>query len=132
MLFSILAADSIAVPLSPAFPVAELKYILNHSEASTLLATERYTDKARALVEDGLDSGLVVDIRPKIAQGSSHSKSITLNKSQSPRGGLMLYTSGTTNRPVSTGVFCFFLALISIERCTPPALGIGSTSPVLD
>jgi acyl-CoA synthetase (AMP-forming)/AMP-acid ligase II len=100
MLFSILAADAIAVPLSPAFPVAELKYILNHSEASTLLATERYAEKARALVQDGFDQDLVVDIRPKIMQGSTHSHAIPLASSQLPRGGLMLYTSGTTNRPV--------------------------------
>jgi acyl-CoA synthetase (AMP-forming)/AMP-acid ligase II len=110
MLFSILAADAIAVPLSPAFPVAELKYILNHSEASTVLATERYADKARALVEDSLESGVVVDIRPKIIQASSHSQSITLDKLQSPRGGLMLYTSGTTNRPVCTFFLLFFYA----------------------
>lgn len=108
MLFSILASDAIALPLSPAFPAVELRYILDNSNAKMLLATERYASKARELVESharcrsGLDSGPIVDIRPKIiAQvGKSGSAEQQLTDIQGSKGGLMLYTSGTTNRPV--------------------------------
>lgn len=106
MLFSILAVDAIAVPMSPTFPVAELQYILDHSEATTLLSTERYEDKALELAQTARNPRLVVDIRPKFMQQTPHCQSVTLDSYPSPKGGLMLYTSGTTNRPVSISFYC--------------------------
>jgi malonyl-CoA/methylmalonyl-CoA synthetase len=105
MLFSILASDGIALPLSPAFPAVELRYILENSGARVVLATEGYASKARELVDLGAGAGagaVVVDVRPKITQGAtSGSLEGQLVDMQEAKGGLMLYTSGTTNRPVS-------------------------------
>ncbi|KAH8695942.1 putative AMP-binding enzyme [Talaromyces proteolyticus] len=99
MLLSILATDAIALPLSPAFPLAELKYILDNSETKVLLATEQYASKTRELVTAGLEFNPKVHISYKIMQGSALSQPIALQDTKRSNGGLMLYTSGTTNRP---------------------------------
>lgn len=100
-LLSILAHDAIALPLSPGFPVGELKYIMDNSGASVLLATERYGDKAREVLGAGLDNQIVLDVREKILHGGSVSEKVSLEEfGQGLKGGMMLYTSGTTNRPV--------------------------------
>ncbi|KAL1967805.1 hypothetical protein VTN77DRAFT_2494 [Rasamsonia byssochlamydoides] len=101
MLLSILASDAIALPLSPAFPVGELKYILDNSEAKVLLATEKYGDKAREILNAGLEREPIVDIRKKIIKSSTNDEPLTFEAvaGEQQRGGMMLYTSGTTNRP---------------------------------
>ncbi|ODM18241.1 hypothetical protein SI65_06112 [Aspergillus cristatus] len=99
-LLSILAHDAIALPLSPGFPVGELKYIMDNSGASVLLATERYADKAREVLGAGLDKQPVLAVREKILRGGSVSEKVSLEEfGQGLKGGMMLYTSGTTNRP---------------------------------
>ncbi|PYH64131.1 acyl-CoA synthetase [Aspergillus vadensis CBS 113365] len=99
-LLSILASDAIALPLSPAFPVGELKYIMDNSQAKVLLATEKYAAKAQELVKAGLDREPVLDIKDKIKVGASNTGSVSLEDiGVESRGGMMLYTSGTTNRP---------------------------------
>ncbi|PYI20123.1 AMP-binding enzyme [Aspergillus violaceofuscus CBS 115571] len=103
-LLSILASDAIALPLSPAFPVGELKYIMDNSQAKVLLATEKYANKAHEVLKAGLDRAPLLDVRKKIEVGATSlgSSSVTLDDQptgQQPRGGMMLYTSGTTNRP---------------------------------
>ncbi|OJJ66522.1 hypothetical protein ASPBRDRAFT_200846 [Aspergillus brasiliensis CBS 101740] len=99
-LLSILASDAIALPLSPAFPVGELKYIMDNSQAKVLLATEKYAGKAQELVKAGLDREPVLDIKEKIKVGANNTSSVSLEDIKvESRGGMMLYTSGTTNRP---------------------------------
>lgn len=100
MLLSILASDAIAVPLSPAFPVPELQYVIDHSSPSVLLSTERFADKAREIYSAGLQAEPLLDVRSKISAGSSSTNPVSLTSLHEPQGGLMLYTSGTTNRPV--------------------------------
>lgn len=99
---AILAAKAIAVPLSPAFPAPELQYILGHSEALLLLSSARFTTKAQETLALPLVSP------PKHVELTKH-----LGSSPSPYfspvafeeagdigdAGMMLYTSGTTNRP---------------------------------
>ncbi|KAE8149854.1 acetyl-CoA synthetase-like protein [Aspergillus avenaceus] len=97
-LLSILASDAIALPLSPAFPVGELKYIMDNSQAKVLLATEKYAGKAQDIVKAGLDREPVLDVRGKIVTGSN-GEGVELRDLGQSRGGMMLYTSGTTNRP---------------------------------
>lgn len=100
-LLSILANDAIALPLSPAFPTGELKYIMDNSAAKVLVATEKYADKARNIVQAGLEREPILNVRGKIMTGANISEDVTLeNYNQVPKGGMMLYTSGTTNRPV--------------------------------
>ncbi|KAI9925786.1 hypothetical protein ASPWEDRAFT_173870 [Aspergillus wentii DTO 134E9] len=100
-LLSILASDAIALPLSPAFPVGELKYIMDNSQAKMLVATEKYANKAHDILKTGLDREPILDITEKIQTGASYSDKVTLEDlaGQKSSGGMMLYTSGTTNRP---------------------------------
>ncbi|KAL2004139.1 hypothetical protein VTN02DRAFT_6236 [Thermoascus thermophilus] len=100
-LLSILASNAVALPLSPAFPVGELRYILENSGAKVLVATQTYGDKARDIVTAGLPRPPLLDVRDKIKTGAGAAEAIQweqLAEGRS-RGGMMLYTSGTTNRP---------------------------------
>ncbi|KAJ6071106.1 hypothetical protein N7499_009120 [Penicillium canescens] len=97
-LLAIFASDAIALPLSPSFPTVELKYILDNSQAKVLLATEKYADKAMDILRQGLEREPLFDIRKKLMEGAAR-ESVTLEELKKPSGGMMLYTSGTTNRP---------------------------------
>jgi acyl-CoA synthetase (AMP-forming)/AMP-acid ligase II len=97
---AIFASDAIALPLSPSFPTGELQYILDNSEAKMLLATEKYADKAEQVLKAGLQREPLFDIRQKLKEGAGN-ESVQLEDLKQPAsGGMMLYTSGTTNRPV--------------------------------
>lgn len=101
MLLTIFASDAIALPLSPSFPVNEWQYILDNSQAKVLLATEKYAEKADQLLQAGLKYGPVFDLRSKIVAGATSNEAVQLeDMKKAPSSGLMLYTSGTTNRPV--------------------------------
>lgn len=98
-MLAIFASDAIALPLSPAFPTGELKYILDNSQAKMLLATERYSEKAMEVLREGLEHDPIFNVRNKL-EGTS-GEPVTLKDLERPSaGGMMLYTSGTTNRPV--------------------------------
>ncbi|CAI7611698.1 unnamed protein product [Penicillium bialowiezense] len=97
-MLAIFASDAIALPLSPAFPTGELKYILDNSQAKMLLATERYSEKAMEVLREGLEHDPIFNVRNKL-EGTS-GEPVTLKDLERPSaGGMMLYTSGTTNRP---------------------------------
>jgi acyl-CoA synthetase (AMP-forming)/AMP-acid ligase II len=99
-LLAILASDAIALPLAPSFPTGELQYILDNSQAKVLLSTEKYADKAREILRAGLDREPVFDVRSKIQKGAA-GESVKLEGEKKPSSsGMMLYTSGTTARPV--------------------------------
>lgn len=98
-LLAILAAKSIAVPLSPAFPAPELQYILNHSEALMLLSSTKFTPKAEEVLKSELDVR-PVHLKLEKFQGNGIHEKVTLEGSDPGSAGMMLYTSGTTNRPV--------------------------------
>ncbi|CAN8101058.1 unnamed protein product [Discula destructiva] len=101
---AILAAKAIAVPLSPAFPAPELQYILGHSEALLLLSSARFTTKAQETLALPLVSPPKHVELPKHLGGAAFSP-ITFDGQEQPAAdaastlGMMLYTSGTTNRP---------------------------------
>ncbi|KAH6853588.1 hypothetical protein B0I37DRAFT_359686 [Chaetomium sp. MPI-CAGE-AT-0009] len=97
-LLAILAAKSIAVPLSPAFPAPELQYILNHSEALMLLSSAKFASKAEDVLKTELDVQPAYLQLDKFQGNGAHEK-VTLDKSPAGAAGMMLYTSGTTNRP---------------------------------
>ncbi|KAJ5262585.1 hypothetical protein N7524_007890 [Penicillium chrysogenum] len=99
-LLAIFASDAIALPLSPSFPTGELKYILDNSKAKMLLTTEKYADKGMELLREGLEREPLFAIRNKLTEGASSGESVALHDLKQPSsGGMMLYTSGTTNRP---------------------------------
>jgi acyl-coenzyme A synthetase/AMP-(fatty) acid ligase len=67
-----------------------------------LVATQKYADKAYDLLRAGLNTEPVLDIKEKIQVGATSSHPVSLEDLDGGRslGGMMLYTSGTTNRPV--------------------------------
>lgn len=101
---AILAARSIAVPLSPAFPIPELEYVLNHSEASLLVSSPKFASKAQQVLAADLTSKPSHVELPKHAESAAATgENVPLEDDANPgQAGLMLYTSGTTNKPVRT------------------------------
>ncbi|KAF2751731.1 acetyl-CoA synthetase-like protein [Sporormia fimetaria CBS 119925] len=97
-LLSIFAAHAIAVPLCPTHPASELRYILDQSGALMLLSSEKFQDKADEVLKEGLESTPINYKQDKIMLGKTDD-SVTLEEPTSTTGGMMLYTSGTTNRP---------------------------------
>lgn len=97
-LLSILAAHAIAVPLSPTFPAHELRYIIDQSESLMLLSSAKFQDKADDVLSGGMETRPINYKQDKIMTGKTDD-SVTLEDPTSSDGGMMLYTSGTTNRP---------------------------------
>lgn len=135
-LLSILACDGIALPLSPSFPSGELRYILDNSQAGLLLATEKYSKKAQELVQMDPEHTILLRILDEIEMGADPVTQLRFQGMLDPRGGMMLYTSGTTNRPVSSfgGIRILESLHVNarmIERSLPPAICPISANPVL-
>lgn len=97
-LLSILAAHAIAVPLSPAFPAHELRYIIDQSESLMLLSSEKLQSQADDVLKEGMETKPINYRQEKIMMGKTDDY-VTLEEPTSDKGGMMLYTSGTTNRP---------------------------------
>jgi malonyl-CoA/methylmalonyl-CoA synthetase len=95
---SILAAHAIAVPLSPTFPAHELRYILDQCGSLMLLSSEKFQDKADEVLKEGMETAPINYKQEKIMMGKQDDY-VTLEEPTSDKGGMMLYTSGTTNRP---------------------------------
>lgn len=108
-LLAILAARAIALPLSPPFPPAELQYILAQSEASLLLHSPRYASKTQEVLSTPFPDPSPNPAPhphprtfelPKHLGTSSTPERVSLSEDADSEGaGMMLYTSGTTNRP---------------------------------
>ena len=99
-LLSILANKAIAVPLSPGFPDSELRYILENSEAMMLLSSSKYESKAKAVLDNQLTKKPIFETVAKKIGGDVSDRRVYFEESTTPSGGMMLYTSGTTSRPV--------------------------------
>ena len=99
-LLSIIASGAVAVPLAPAFPVNELKYVTNHCEARILLASSRNWDKAGKLVSGAEENELVRLRVEELVDNEQDLSGEHIEKAQA-FDGMMLYTSGTTSKPVS-------------------------------
>ncbi|OTB04385.1 hypothetical protein M426DRAFT_58733 [Hypoxylon sp. CI-4A] len=103
---AVLAAHAIALPLSPPFPAPELQYILSHSQAILLLHSPKYAAKVKEVLTtpskelDVTPSPTPVELPKHLGAISETFESVTLLEDEDPEGaGMMLYTSGTTNRP---------------------------------
>lgn len=100
-LLSIFSCNGIAIPLSANFPPSELRYILDDSESSVLLSSAKFMGKAEETIKEGLKARPFLGTVEKRLIGTSSRTSIQLVDSAETSGGMMLYTSGTTSRPVS-------------------------------
>jgi malonyl-CoA/methylmalonyl-CoA synthetase len=98
-LLSILGSDSIALPLAPSFPASEIRYILNNSEAMILVSSEKFKSKAEEVLQEGLDKAPTLSLLEKRKASSTDAIKPELTPTGQSKGGMMLYTSGTTNRP---------------------------------
>jgi acyl-CoA synthetase (AMP-forming)/AMP-acid ligase II len=84
--------------MSPAFPVNELQYIMNQSQAAMLLSSEKFHGKANEVLKSGLEtSPILLQLQKKFTAESTNA--VELTETHEGKGSLMLYTSGTTNRP---------------------------------
>jgi acyl-coenzyme A synthetase/AMP-(fatty) acid ligase len=64
-----------------------------------LLSSEKFQDKADEVLKEGLETQPINYKSEKIMTGKTDD-SVTLDDPTSEEGGMMLYTSGTTSRPV--------------------------------
>ncbi|KAI1392664.1 acetyl-CoA synthetase-like protein [Hypoxylon trugodes] len=103
---AILAAHAIALPLSPPFPAPELQYILSQSQAILLLHSPKYAAKVDEVLStpskelDVTPSPTPVELPKRLGAISETFEPVTLLEDDDAEGaGMMLYTSGTTNRP---------------------------------
>jgi acyl-CoA synthetase (AMP-forming)/AMP-acid ligase II len=103
-LLSILGNNSIALPLCPSFPTVELRYILNDSQSTLLLSSEKFRLKSEEVVKEGLENAPFLQCLEKRLGGRTDVAPVNLDGLGSGQGGMMLYTSGTTNRPVRLSV----------------------------
>ena len=103
---AILAHEAVAVPLSHSFPENELRYLLQNSESKLLLSTSRHARKAQEVLKEGTQHKPVLSITNEVERRSmANDDTIELKGVSSGLGGLMLYTSGTTSRPVRRAPF---------------------------
>jgi malonyl-CoA/methylmalonyl-CoA synthetase len=104
-LLSVFACNAIAVPLAPSFPIAELRHILNNSEAVVLLSSARYADQAQAVISYGIGTKICCYQLEscqmnELERSSDEVIEVKLaESSETNASGMMLFTSGTTARP---------------------------------
>lgn len=98
-LLAVFAARAIALPLSAAFPAPELQYILNQSEANLLVSSAKFAKKASEVLATELESKPAHLRLEKHLGGSAH-EAVVIGDEDAGQAAMMLYTSGTTNRPV--------------------------------
>ena len=65
-----------------------------------LVSSTKFQSKAEEVVREGLDKPLKLEIVQKHLASSESTEQVQLNNPQDDAAGLMLYTSGTTSRPV--------------------------------
>jgi malonyl-CoA/methylmalonyl-CoA synthetase len=113
-LLAILATKSIAVPLSTGFPTPELQYILENSEASLLLSSDKFHSKAAEALDSLKEAKISIVSLQELPEASAPDETIELVGGDFGGAGMMLYTSGTTSRPVSV---CNAVLVIGILHC---------------
>jgi malonyl-CoA/methylmalonyl-CoA synthetase len=77
-----------------------LRYIIENSEAKIFLSTTKFQDQAKEVLAEGLEHKPILKVSEKIEAGAESDEEIKLEAMTENKGGFMLYTSGTTNRPV--------------------------------
>ena len=102
---AIIASQAVALPLAPAFPKEELQYILKNSEARMILSTRGFEKKIDDLPNLSPPQRPLIAVIDRNLLDSADGDDVSFQRTDLGRGGLMLYTSGTTNRPVRKRFF---------------------------
>lgn len=91
--------------MSPSFALAESRYIIEHCRPDLMLSTDVFGEKAQEIVEAVRQDGpkVPLSIKESIQSGAKPLEDVSFAPVPN-KGGLMLYTSGTTSRPVGTPV----------------------------
>ena len=66
-----------------------------------LAASSKFATKADDVLSGELEKKPILSQWEKIMKGSKMTEDVVLEDMKEDKGGMMLYTSGTTNRPVS-------------------------------
>jgi malonyl-CoA/methylmalonyl-CoA synthetase len=72
---------------------------MDQSQASMLLSSPKFQSKAQDVFKEGLQ-GTPKYVKLEKKLGGGEHRQIILEEPACEEGGMMLYTSGTTNRPV--------------------------------
>lgn len=67
-----------------------------------LLSSAKFQSKADEVLKEGLEKKPIASKVEKKLEGSHSSESVHLESITDDKSGLMLYTSGTTSRPVNS------------------------------
>lgn len=67
-----------------------------------LLSSAKFQSKADEVLKEGLDQKPISSKVEKKLEGSQSRESVQLEAQRNTQSGMMLYTSGTTSRPVIT------------------------------
>ena len=92
MQWGIWRAGGVAVPLCTLHPKVELQYVIEDSKASVVLAHKELADRVCNIVED-------LGIRFAVSSEIIKHNIVELPRIAVTRRAMMLYTSGTTNKP---------------------------------
>jgi malonyl-CoA/methylmalonyl-CoA synthetase len=79
---------------------------MDHSQALMLLSSKKFEGKVGDLLKSNLEGNPKFVTLEKKLGGADFNKT-SLDGPENGAGGMMLYTSGTTNRPVGSSVSCF-------------------------
>lgn len=127
-LLSIFACDAIALPLSSTFPASELRYILENSQAVALLSSHLFMPKAEEVLKDISTRKPLLKIIDISRKGHGED-AVCLMPHPITKGGMMLYTSGTTSRP--KGVVLGTSTLAAQAKSLQEAWKYGSSDRLL-
>jgi malonyl-CoA/methylmalonyl-CoA synthetase len=100
-LLSIFASGGIAVPLCTSHPANEMRYVLEDSTPSILIATSKFRSKAEEILDNDASRMLRLEDFPPsaIAPVKVEVELLGNDWKDTNRGALTIYTSGTTNLP---------------------------------
>lgn len=92
--------NGIVTPLCTAHPITELKYVIDHSECELIISSEEFRSTIEQLKIDFPQKHFIyIESIPNIETSPSTNRSTNFPPINRDDYAMMLYTSGTTNRP---------------------------------
>lgn len=106
-MLSIFASGGIAVPLCTSHPTPEMRYVVSDSTPTLLLASEKYTQKGKEILESpDIKHACELEVIARRSQREIGALGPEVQlvdpkwvNERTDRGALIIYTSGTTNLP---------------------------------